>query len=131
MANMMAGIMLQGSADSGYGISLAGFHCPTSEYGARMTDLQKQVSESRITDIVSFEDNGYVTAIVLRKEPGLPTPQKSKIATFRREPHKFFQDLPDFVRKTKAQFVDRMTITGSLGSISLTVLYRPVEEPGG
>lgn len=131
MANMMAGVIMQGSADSGYGITLEGFHCPTSEYGARMAEIQKKVTESRITDIYCYEDNGYATALVLRKEQGLPVPQKSKIATFRREPHKFFQDLPAFFKTTKAQFIDRMTLTGSLGSISLTVLYRPIDEPGG
>lgn len=130
MANMMAGIMLQGSADSGYGINLSGFHCPTAEYGGRLQELQDKQDAGKIVDIVSFEDNGYVTVVYLRRE-GLVIPSRSKMATLRREPHKFFVDLPEFLRKTKAQFVDRMTLTGSLGSISLTVLYRPVEEPGG
>lgn len=126
VANMMAGVILGGIAESGYGITLAGFHCPNIEVGARLQELLAKLD--RPSDIAQFENNGYTTLLLCARS-GLSIPLDVKVAMFRREPHKFFQDLPEFLKSTKAQFVDRMILIGSLGSISLTVLYRPSLEP--
>ena len=126
-SNMMQGFLTEGSAESGYGISLHGFYCPISEYPARMDALYAKAGF--VNDFVTFEVNGYVLFLAAKRET-YQIPMDRKIVTFRREPHKFFQDLPGFLAKTKAQMIDRMSLSGSLGSISLTLLYRPVGEAG-
>jgi hypothetical protein len=123
---MMPGVQSQGSADSGYGIAIHGFHCPVSELNARLDELKSRVKA--LNDIEAWEYNGFVMVLVLERN-AYALPPKREVAVLRREPHKFFQDLPKFLSSTKAQFVDRMILTGSMGSISLTLLYRAV-EPG-
>ena len=126
-SHMMAGILTEGSAESGYGISLKGFYCPNAEYPGRLEVLYAK--SGFINDFVVFEVNGYTLFLAAKRE-SYQVPLDRKIVTFRREPHKFFADLPAFLAKTKAQFIDRMTLSGSLGSISLTLLYRPVNDSG-
>ena len=125
-SRMMAGIQMSGSGESGFGITLSGFHCPTIEFGARLHELEKKIV---IKDFVQWEDSGYITFIAMSRDT-YAIPEERKIATFRREPHKFFQDLPKFLAGTRAQFIDRMVVTASMGSLSLTVLYRPVKSDG-
>lgn len=127
MNTMMSPAALEGTADSGYGITLAGFHCPVIEFGKKQGELLAKFPEPH--DIVSHEDNGYVTFLAIKREPSIFS-GKREMRTFRREPHKFFQDLPRFLSSTRAEFIDRMILTGSLGSISFTILYRPSESPG-
>ena len=126
-SHMMQGFLTEGSADSGYGMSLKGFYCPNAEYPGRLEVLYAKAGF--INDFVAFEVNGY-TLFLASKRESYQVPLDRKIATYRREPHKFFSDLQPFLAKTKAQYIDRMTLSGSLGSISLTLLYRPVGEAG-
>ncbi len=121
--SMMAPPVLEGAAESGFGVKMGGFHCPVIEYGKRILDLLAKYPDA--SDVVSHEENGYVTAIVMSREM-THFPAERVIGVYRREPHKFFQELPRFLASTKAQYVDRLVLTGSLGSISLTLLYRPV-----
>jgi hypothetical protein len=125
--HMMQGFLTEGSADSGYGMSLKGFYCPNAEYPGRLEALYAKAGF--INDFVTFEVNGY-TLFMAAKRESYQVPLDRKIVTYRREPHKFFQDLPAFFAKTKAQFIDRMTLSGSMGSISLTLLYRTVNDSG-
>lgn len=126
-SNMMQGFLTEGSAESGYGMSLKGFYCPNAQYAERLDALYAKAGF--INDFATFEVNGYVLFLAAKRESCQVSIDR-KIATYRREPHKFFADLPAFFAKTKAQFIDRMTLSGSLGSISLTLLYRPVGEAG-
>lgn len=128
MSNMMAGVTLSGTAESGYGIRIGGFHAPVSEFAARMKELRQSLSP--IDDISVIENNGYVTFIALAQEDVF-VPAEKLIATMCHEPHKFFLNLPKFLASTKARNVDRMILTGSLGSISLTLLYRSAERDSG
>lgn len=123
----MAGLQMEGIADSGYGVTLGGFHCPAVEFPSRLEDLKSRFGPFR--DVCVREENGYVTFLAYARETPV-IPQGIEIQTFRREPHKFFVDLPRFLLKTRAQFVDRMVLSGSMGSLSLTLLYRPVESAG-
>jgi hypothetical protein len=125
-SNMMQGFLTEGSADSGYGMSLKGFYCQNAEVPGRLEALY---AKGFINDFVTFEVNGYTLFLAVKRE-SCQVPLDRKIATYRREPHKFFADLPAFFAKTKAQYIDRMTLSGSLGSISLTLLYRPVNDSG-
>lgn len=122
---MMAGVQMEGSADSGYGVRIAGFHCPVMEFGKRLEALK--ISLGSIQDIEQIEINGHIMLLAMNRESAL-IPSLKEVASFRREPHKFFQDLPKFLLSTKAQFIDRMVLSGSLGSISLTLIYRPVKD---
>ena len=126
-SNMMQGFLTEGSAVSGYGITLCGFYCPNVEYSGRLESLYTR--QGFINDFVTFEVNGYILFLAAKRE-AYQVPLDRKIITYRREPHKFFSDLPAFFAKTKAQYIDRMTLSGSLGSISLTLLYRPVNDTG-
>ena len=125
MANMMAGVKLEGIAESGYGVTIGGFHCPSIEFSGRLDELKKKMSV--FYDAVQWEENGHILFLALSRET-TSIPYNKDIAVLRREPHRFFQDLPTFLLSTKAQFVDRMILSGSLGSVSLVLLYRPVES---
>jgi hypothetical protein len=126
-SHMMQGFLTDGIADSGYGIILHGFYGPNAEYAGRLDALYAKAGW--VNDFVTFEVNGYILFLASKRE-SYQVPIDRKIVTYRREPHKFFADLPAFFSKTKAQFIDRMTLSGSMGSISLTLLYRPVNDSG-
>ena len=126
-SHMMAGFLTEGSAESGYGIGLHGFYCPNAEYPGRLETLYKRLGF--INDFATHESNGYILFLAVKRE-SYQIPIDRKMITYRREPHKFFQDLPGFLAKTKAQLIDRMSLSGSLGYISLTILYRSVSEVG-
>ena len=121
----MQDVLMAGKAESGYGVTLAGFHCPIIQIAAKLSELEASIG--RIDDFAVTEDNGWATCVALHRETTALPPTK-KMATFRREPHKFFQDLPKFLYSTKAVYVDRIGLSGSLGSVSFTLLYRPVES---
>ena len=129
MANMMAGIQTEGTAESGFGIRIAGFHCGTFEFGGRLESLKSKIRGP--DKIVQWEDNGYTMFLALKDDNAVKNlTQLSKIATFRREPHRFFSDLPKWLMSTKAQHIEQVLLSGSLGSISLTILYRPAYADG-
>jgi hypothetical protein len=125
MSPMMAGLQMEGKADSGYGVLIQGFHGTTAEFPGKLAALQASIPSP--IDIAVSEDNGYATCLVWERGHDF-IPSERKVAYFRREFHKFFIDLPKFVASTKAQYVDRMILSGSLGSISLTLLYRPASD---
>jgi hypothetical protein len=125
--NMMQSIRTSGSAESGYGVKLGGFHCPSIEFQGRLEELKSEMGI--FSDFVQFEQEGYITfiACVQDKDTHITWP---RIESFRREPHKFFQDLQKFLSSTRAQYIRRISLTGSLGSLSLTILYRPIQTNG-
>lgn len=124
---MMAGVILEGIAQSGYGVTIGGFHCMSIEFGERFEELKKKMISP--TDVVQWESEGHIMLLAMCRE-SYNIPGRREITVLRREPHRFFQDLPKFLSSSKAQFVDRMILSGSLGSISLTLLYRPAESLG-
>ena len=46
-SHMMQGFLTEGSADSGYGISLLGFYCPNAEYPGRLDALCARVKKAQ------------------------------------------------------------------------------------
>lgn len=124
---MMQSLILNGKAESGYGVTIVGFHDEVGKFNARLEELKSQVDP--IHNIETFEYNGYATCLISSQEKF--SREKPQVAIFRREPHKFFQDLPKFLSSTKAAVIDNMILSGSLGSISLTLLYRPCEGVDG
>jgi len=122
---MMAGLQMEGVAESGYGIKLSGFHCSALEFPKKLGDFTKDgVTPGKISQC---ESNSYVSFLMCSRE-GLHTPAQVKIATFRREPHRFFIDLATWLRSTRAMFVDDMILSQSYGSLTLTLMYRPAPE---
>jgi hypothetical protein len=120
---MMAGIRMDGIAESGYGVTIAGFHCQTIDAPAKLSELLSRLS-SKPTDFTTHEENGYVTFVAASVDANFLSTDGPEVVVYRREPHKFFIDLPKFIAATRAREVLRMSITGSLGSLSLTLLYK-------
>lgn len=120
--SMMAGVLTEGRADSGYGVMMAGFHTEVRLLGGKLAEWKEKFGA--VDDVVSFEDSGYVTFLFYRREPfDLADEGRFRVETFRREPHRFFADLPGFLRRVQARSIRRFILTGSLGSISLTILF--------
>lgn len=130
MANMMAGIRLEGAADSGYGVRLVGFHVQMPDFPSRLDALSKSTS---VFECAQAENNGWITFLAQEWRPVEETENfdgPKKIAVFRREPHRFFLDLGEFLKKTRACFVDQILLSDSLGSVTLTMVYRQIPEAG-
>lgn len=122
---MMQGVQTFGSADSGFGVTLAGFHCPNIEFAARMEVCEKAFGP--FMDFAKCEENGFVTFVGYRRD-ALGLSGTTLLATYRREPHKFFTDLQKFLSSTKATGIERLSLSCSLGSVSLTILLRHAQE---
>jgi len=119
---MMAGPQLSGSAESGYGIRLSGFHCASRDFAVNADFIAKDIQGG--AKISQCEMEGHVAFLIATRD-GLSIPAETKLATYRREPHKFFIDLAHFIKSTRACFIDDMVLTSSSGSLCLTILYRP------
>ena len=124
-SNMMQGFRMEGTAESGFGVVLSGFHASVTEAGSKIQALHEKFPTAR--QIMAWEDNGYLSYLALCEERDtlLTAP---RILCYRREPHKFFVDLPRVLASTRAQKILSLSLTGSLGSLSLVMLYRPAPE---
>lgn len=123
--NMMVGALTSGSADSGCGVVIAGFFCPTHEFPMKLAELMKDFNDPNLR-IAQCESNGYITFLASQK--GIPSPVKTTAATLRREPSKLFSDLGLFLKKLRACYIDQMALSESYGNITLTILYRAESE---
>jgi hypothetical protein len=123
---MMGGLQMSGQASSGYGVTLSGFYCPNAEVAVRIQEMDSK--EGPFQTIASVELNGHTLFVAGKSDPN-SFPETAKIAIFRREPHKFFSDLPRFLYSLRAKSIDGISVSGSLGSVCLTILYRPMPEP--
>lgn len=116
---MMSAPVLEGVAESGYGVRLAGFHIRRADYAKRLAEFQEKFPA--VMTMAVWESDGYVTFLGgTTDRSGVYVP--SQPAVFIREPHKFFIDLPAFLRSTRALWIHQMLLSGSLGSITLTLL---------
>lgn len=116
---MMPGVEFAGVAESLYGTSLGGFHCRRIEFQAKLEDLLKKMG--RFDHIAQVEQEDFITFVAAKSDYALDTDLKP--AFFRRETHKFFQDLEKFLFGLKAAHIQELSLSGSLGSVSLTLLY--------
>lgn len=121
---MMQGYQMSGSAETGYGLTVSGFHCPVMQFGSELQTLLERTT-GEVVDVVQFEDNGYSTLLLLSSD-GRPADLSglTRIASYRREPHRFFQDLPKAISPLKIKQVLKLSLSGSLGSLQLILLYR-------
>lgn len=118
---MMRSQKTSGSAESGRGVCLAGFYVPNSEVQERLKAID--ADQGPFTEIALHECEGWTTFLgVTAGDPSLKT-RPSHISYYRRESHKFFEDLPAWFFRLKATSVHRLGISQASGFISLTLLY--------
>ena len=120
---MMGGVLTSGISDSGYGATIGGFYGSGIDFIRNLQNLKSKMPE--IDRIVQYEENGFIAMLAAF---GYPSKAPLSMASFRREPHKFFNDLSQFLRSTKARTIVDLQLTGSLGSMCLTILYRSVMD---
>jgi hypothetical protein len=126
MAQMMAGLLTEGEASTGFGVRLYGFHSSSQDYPKKLSDV---IRDDRIPQkFLQCEVNGYLTFLAMQQERGMEPDSPLQIGIFRREPHKFFQDLGEFLHHTSAFYIHDLSLTSSLGSLTLTILYQRGER---
>ena len=118
---MMRGQTTEGSADSGEGVTLSGFYVPNAEVQARLADLE--IAKGPFTEIALHESEGWTFFMASLGITTLPPSCVLKIGYFRREAHRFFDELPAWMAKTGAVHVRRLSLAQASGFLSLTVLY--------
>lgn len=125
--NMMAQARMDSVADSGYGVTVGGFHCPAIEFNGRLAELSRQMGYP-FDLIAAHEENGYIDFVAVCQTVNSLPLKPAKLEIFRREPHKFFADLQKFIGATRAQRIHQIQLIGSLGAIALILLVHPVES---
>jgi hypothetical protein len=115
-----------GSAESGAGVSLFGFYVPNAEVGERLRLLD--IEHGPFSEIALHESEGWTFFIGASEVPPHSTSTLyRKVGFYRRESHKFFEDLPAWLFRSKAIHVHRLNLSQSSGFLSLTWLYS--DEP--
>lgn len=125
---MMQTVRLEGSAESGYGVRLSGFHCPAFNAAKKLAELAFIGTRARL--IRQCESNGQQTFLLCEDPPELINAPR-KLATFRREPDKFFLDLDLFLKSLKAAAIYDMALSESHGALALTLLYVTADQDSG
>ena len=123
---MMKGQRNFGSAESGYGVVLAGFYAPNGEVQERLKSIE--ADQGPFSEIALQECEGW-TFFMGASSPGVNRSGKLKMGFYRREAHKFFDDLPAWLFQSKAVHVHRLNLSQSNGFLSLTWLYSD-QSPG-
>lgn len=125
---MMQDLQLSGSAESGFGVTLTGFHSSTQNFPKQLAE--RVLPSLYACRIAQAESAGFQMFLRAENRQGTYAGDQ-KTASFRREPHKFFPDLPEFLRTCRVRSVDDMVLTESYGSYSLTLLYTEAPLSGG
>lgn len=124
---MMRSQKTEGSAESGRGVVMAGFYVSNADVSKRLQETD--IAHGPFTEISLFESEGWTAFIGCSEEP-LPVKTRAlKVGHFRREAHKFFEDLPKYLFQSRAVHVHRLNLSQSSGFLSLTWLYSD-DEPG-
>ena len=123
---MMRSQKTEGSAESGRGVVMAGFYVSNADVSKRLQETD--IAHGPFTEISLFESEGW-TAFIGCSNPGVLSARKLKVGHFRREAHKFFEDLPKYLFQSRAVHVHRLNLSQSSGFLSLTWLYSD-DEPG-
>lgn len=118
-SRMMPTTDFSGVAESSYGTTLGGFHCRRIEFQGRLEDLLKKMG--RFDHVAQVEQEDFITFLAAKSDYALDSDLKP--AFYRRETHKFFLELGKFLSGLKAAHIQELALSGSLGSVSLTVLY--------
>lgn len=120
---MMQTATTEGLADSGLGVRIWGFYSQNHEVSKKLSEIPKDFYTSRI---VQAESNGYLGLVAI--ENTCVATGRTELAIFRREPHKFFADLGDWLLKLKCAYVADLFLSESYGSLTLTLLYIPAGD---
>ena len=122
---MMRSQKISGSAESGRGVVLAGFYAPNNEVQERLKSIE--TDQGPFSEIALHESEGWTFFIGASESHGSLKSGTPKIGFYRRESHKFFDDLPAWLFQSKAVHIHRLTLSQSNGFLSLTWLYS--DEP--
>lgn len=129
MCPMMAPVVMEGEANSGFGVMMAGFHAALPELPRRISQLPVF---SELDLFCQCESDGYVSMLVCHQEVS-PQSHQLKFASFIRTPDRFFIDLKEFLTTRRVAKVKAMSLLSSAGSLVLTILYfetLPLENTG-
>ena len=118
--HMMRSQKNSGSAESGFGVVVSGFYSQNSDVMENLAKLD--VDQGPFSEIALCENDGWTLFLGVSEEPQLNL-SKQKVAFYRRECHRFFEDLPSWLYRTKAVHIHRMALSQSSGYLSLTMLY--------
>ena len=119
---MMSDGKTSGSADSGAGVSVAGFYVPNGVVPTHLKEIEQDFGP--FTEIALHESEGWTFFLGVHGDVrSYDTAPVWKLGYFRRESHKFFVDLPVWAFSSRAVRVKRLTIFQSSGSLSLAWLY--------
>ena len=121
---MMRSQKNSGSAESGRGVSIAGFYVPNGEAQEKLKAIDSE--QGPFSEIALHEAEGWTTFIGCAQSGVGAKP--FRVASFRRESHKFFEDLSAWFFRMKAAHVHRLCVSQSSGFISLAILYSD-DEP--
>jgi hypothetical protein len=119
LMSMMAPAQLEGEV-IGEGFSLFGFHHSILEFPKK---LQELCQKKQIQKFSQIEENGYVTFLGLSETEPRFFSKDIKCACYRREPHKFFIELPAFIHRYMIGRIVDFKLSTSHGSITLTILF--------
>ena len=117
--NMMRSQKNFGSAESGRGVMLAGFYAPNGEVQDRLKAMD--ADQGPFSRIALHESDGW--SFFLGASGPVVTHGVSRVGHFRRESHKFFDDLAMWLFQTKATGIRDMALSQSNGFLSITFLY--------
>jgi hypothetical protein len=118
---MMRSQKISGTAESGRGVCLSGFYAPNGEVQTRLKELDE--NQGPFCEIDLHESEGWTTFIGATPGDESLNTSRFRVASFRRESHKFFDELSSWFFRIKATHVHRVKISQSSGFISLTMLY--------
>lgn len=116
---MMAPEKLSGMASSECGVEMAGFYATTMDAPRRLSEITLHP-----TLIAQCEVQGNILFLACQNKIAFGY-LDTRLATFRRDPSKFFVDLPLFLRSLKARAVLAMNLSESFGNMTLTLVYVP------
>ena len=117
---MMRGQKIAGSAESN-GVAVSGFYVPNGQVHDHLRDCD--TNHGPFSEIALHESEGWTTFLGVH-QPLPQTPKAGwKVAFYRRESHKFFEDFGAWFFRTGSTSVHRLSISQSSGFLSLTLLY--------
>lgn len=121
---MMAGVMTEGEAHSGYGVRVSGFYCRSGEVSRKLAGIHPEAD--RLHVMAQAEEVGYVFFIFAESPAhGL---RSVRLAHYRSEPHRFFPDLSAFLKRLSVSAVLSISASMSYGSISCVFAYQSLND---
>ena len=116
--SMMASPVLEGIFENSNGVKIGGFHCRVMEVAGRLEDFKKKFG--RIDLVFQHELEGHVLFVAVQNFKGSGTLTRD-VTYYRREPHRFFQELPRFFSSLSCENIHAVSVSGSMGVLSMVI----------